>query len=332
MSQQISILALPQCMATCVMGIADIFEIANRIGERINEAGEPLFNLRIVSLDGQSVMSSNGHLLAVDGKLEEVTADEILYVSALNISTRKDLAERLECWQSVLPWLREHGAQQKLIATSCSASFLIAEAGLLDGKQAATAWWLTKYFLERYPNVELDADAMCTQSGNVVCGGASYSYQDVCLSLLETYAGKHFARLAAKYLVVDNQRRSQAPYAILSLIENDDKVVTKAEGWIRANLSKDFSIEQVAIFTAVSPRTLIRRFQNSLGDSPQSFIQKLRVEKCKTLLETTQLKFSEIVQRCGYSDESAFRRLFKRHCQLSPRDYRHRFNTATVVN
>ena len=177
----------------------------------------------------------------------------------------------------------------------------------------------------------LDADAICTQSHNIICGAGTTSYQDVCLAILEKFAGKHFARLVAKYMMVDNQRRSQAPYAILSLIESDDRVVNKAENWIRANLAKDFRIEDVASEVAVSPRTLIRRFQNTLGETPQTFTQKLRIEKCKTLLETTQLRFGEIVQRCGYNDESAFRRLFKRHCQLSPRDYRRRFNTAAVA-
>lgn len=82
----------------------------------------------------------------------------------------------------------------------------------------------------------------------------------------------------------------------------------------------------------MSPRTLIRRFQNVLGEAPQGFTQMLRIEKSRVLLETTQLSFPEIVQRCGYNDESAFRRLFKRHCQLSPRDYRRRFNTAVRVD
>ncbi|WP_145999261.1 GlxA family transcriptional regulator [Oceanicoccus sp. KOV_DT_Chl] len=330
MSHQITVLALPHTSGTSVMGVVDLFAIANRIAERINDSPEPLFKLRVVSLDGLPMVCSNGYQVAVDGSVADISSSDIVYISAFTIATRSELEAAIPRWQVILPWLRQHGPDQNLIATSCSGSFLLAEAGLLDGQPATTAWWLAKYFVERYPEVRFDPDAICTVAENIVCGAATTSYQDVCLAVIERFGGKHFARLAAKYMMVDNQRRSQAPYAILSLIENDDKVVAKAEGWIRANLNQEFSIEQVADFAAVSPRTLIRRFQKNLGESPQSFTQKLRVEKCKTLLETTQLKFGEIVVRCGYSDESAFRRLFKRHCQLSPRDYRRRFNTATA--
>jgi transcriptional regulator GlxA family with amidase domain len=131
-------------------------------------------------------------------------------------------------------------------------------------------------------------------------------------------------------MMMDNQRTSQAPYAILSEYQSQDPVVNKAEQWLRKNLHKEFKVEDIASHVAVSPRTLIRRFQNSLQESPQSLTQKLRIEKSKILLETTQLSLGEIIRRCGYQDESAFRRLFKRHCALSPREYRRRFNHQSL--
>jgi transcriptional regulator GlxA family with amidase domain len=331
MSIAIDVVALPQTSGTAIMGVVDIFNIANRISERINELDEPLFKLRVLSADGKPVTCSNGHTLSVNGGLRDIKPENILFVAAFVMATREELAVSIKTWQPILPWFKQHGSKQALIATTCSGSFLLAEAGLLEGKQATTAWWLTTFFAERYPNVNLDPDAMCTQSGNIICGAGTTAYQDVCLALLEKFAGKHFARLTAKYMMIDNQRRSQAPYNILSLTEGNDKIVNKAENWIRANLARDFRIDEVAAEVAVSPRTLIRRFQNSLNETPQSFTQKLRIEKCKILLETTQMRFGEIVQRCGYNDESAFRRLFKRYCQLSPRDYRRRFNARTSI-
>lgn len=331
MSQTLSVIALPYSSGTSIMGVVDVFSIANIISARINESEEPLFRIRVISADGEPVTCSNGHRISADGCLQDIEPDDLVFVSAFMVAGRRELERAVKSWQPVLPWLAEQGPNQALIATNCSGSFLLAEAGLLDGKVATTAWWLLKPFRERYPKVILDRDTICTRSGNMLLGAGTTSYHDVCLAMLEQYAGKHFARLAAKYLMVDNQRRSQAPYAILSLNDSDDKVVNRAEAWIRTNLSRDFKIEQVAEAVAVSPRTLIRRFQTALGETPQSFTQILRIEKCKVLLETTQLSFSEIVQRCGYNDESAFRRLFKRHCQLSPRDYRRRFNTAASV-
>lgn len=331
MSYQVSIVALNNASGASVMGVIDLFGIANRISHRINETEEPLFKLRIMSVDGTAVRCSNGYSIPADGRLEDIEATDIVYLCAFAIATRQEVNAMLEYTEVLTPWLSQQGPRQATLATSCSGSFPLAQAGLLNGKQATTAWWLSKYFTEHFPKVHFDPDAICSVADNILCGAGTTSYQDVCLAIVERYAGKHFARLTAKYLMIDNQRRSQTPYAILSLIENDDRVVAKAEGWIRNNLARDFRIDEVADFVAVSPRTLIRRFQNSLSETPQSFTQKLRIEKCKTLLETTQLRFGEIVQRCGYNDESAFRRLFKRHCQLSPRDYRRRFNTAVAV-
>lgn len=329
MSKKLSVIALPHASGASIMSVVDIFHVANLIGRRINGTDTRLFDVQIVSETGEPVRCANGYCITPDGGLDRVEPSDIVFLAPFNISGRKALGAALESWQSVLPWFEKHGRSQEMIATSCSGSFLLAEAGLLDGRPATTAWWLVKHFTERYPHVQMEKDAICVADGNMLLGGSSTSYQDVCLSILEKHAGKHFARLVAKYLMVDNQRRSQAPYAILSLIESEDKVVNKAEAWIRANLSRDFKIEQVAEAVAVSPRTLIRRFQNTLGETPQSFTQILRIEKCKVLLETTQLSFAEIVHRCGYNDESAFRRLFKRHCQLSPRDYRRRFNSSS---
>lgn len=332
MSQTISVIALPGSSGASIMGVIDIFAIANLISTRINGSSAPLFTLRVLSLDGEPVRCWSGYSLTVDGALNEVADSDIVFIAALSIAQKSQVSQALKNCQPAVDWLREHGRQQAFIATSCSGSFLLAESGLLDGKPATTAWWLSKYFAACYPKVLLDADAICTLVDNMLCGAGTSSYQDVCLAIIEKFTGKHFARLTAKYLMVDNQRRSQSPYTILSLIDSDDKVVNKAENWIRANLTRDFRIEEVAEAAAVSPRTLIRRFQRTLSETPQSFTQKLRIEKCKVLLETTQLRFGEIVQRCGYSDESAFRRLFKRHCQLSPREYRRRFNTATVID
>ena len=148
MGKRISMLALPASSGTSIMGVVDIFSIANRISVRINELDEPLFQLRIISFDGEPVVCSNGYTLSVDGGLDDIMPDDILFVAAFAVACRKELKHAIDSWQPVLPWLAQHGGQQALIATSCSGSFLLAEAGLLENKLATTSWWLTKYFTE----------------------------------------------------------------------------------------------------------------------------------------------------------------------------------------
>ena len=328
MTHRIVMIPFENCITTGVIGPMDLFGVANMISRRITGSEEPLFELLTYSESGMPVTSSSGYPIPVSGDISEVRKGDIVYFPAGMIATGRELKPFIDSWQGLIEWLRDNHHKLDLVATHCSGSFLLAEAGVLNGQVATTAWWLTASMKKYYPRIAVDADAGCTQAGKFLCGAASFSFQDVSLAIIEKYAGKHFARLVAKYMMIDNQRQSQAPYAILTLFESSDPVVNKAEQWIRANLSRDFRIDEVASEVAVSPRTLIRRFQKSLDESPQSFTQKLRIEKCKALLETTQMSFAEIVQRCGYSDESAFRRLFKRFCDLSPREYRKRFTKA----
>lgn len=328
MSTSITILVLPGSMATTITGSVDFFGIANRIASGIARQNSELFQLQLVSMDGEPVKTGNGMMIPVDKSLADIECEGVLFMPAFNIGSKKELSHYLKQWPAVIPWLQANHHSFERIATYCSGSFLLAEAGLLDGRKTTTAWWLLDLFAARFANVELDRESIVVKDDRFTCGAGTTSYYDVMLSLVETYAGKPFARVVAKYMMLDNQRQTQSPYAIYSAGNNDDPVIEKAEQWIRANVAQEFKIEDLAAEVAVSPRTLIRKFKQQLNETPQSFIQKIRIEKCKILLETTRLQFSEIVERCGYNDESAFRRLFKKYCQLSPREYRRRFNSA----
>ncbi len=333
MAKRILILGVDGVMGAGLVIVRDLFMVANRIAARISGSDDELFDIGLYSLDGSPIYCSNAYTLGVEGKLPELNGDEVVFLPAFSITGRRELAEVLarEPSQALVSWLSENGAKAELLATNCSGVFMLAEAGLLANGIATTAWWLHELMEQRYPNITVEREALCIRSGNILTGGATGSLNDVCLSIIEHYAGRHFARLVAKYMMIDVHRPSQVPYSILTQFENDDPLVERAEQWIRKHLAEEFRIETLAEEMAVSPRTLIRRFQKALGESPQSFTQRLRIEKSKILLETTQLRFSEIVRRCGYGDESAFRRLFKRYCQLSPTEYRRRFSGTSVA-
>ena len=146
---------------------------ANRIAARISESEEPLFNIRLISAEGRPVTCSNKYQLPVEGSLSDIGPEDLVYLSAFSIATRAELSEAVNQWQGIVPWVQAHGPKQSLIATSCSGSFLLAEAGLLNGKAATTAWWLLNYFEEAYPEVDLDREAICTRANNIICGAGN---------------------------------------------------------------------------------------------------------------------------------------------------------------
>lgn len=328
MTHTICYLGMDDIMASTVVSGRDLFAVTNRLAKRLlGQEGEsrPLFDVKVLSQDGKPVHSGDGLSLLAHGSWSQLRPEDTLIVPAFMIANEQEFERCLPQWRDAVAFIRDRAARQQLIVANCSGSLMLAEAGALAGERATTAWWLHDLMAKRYGDIEVEREAVCVRSGNTLTGSATTSCLDVTLAVIAEHGGGHLARLLSKYMMLDNQRRSQLPYAILGQHQANDELVERAEQWIRRNLSRDFRIEELASALHVSPRTLIRRFQKALAESPQSFTQKLRVEKSKILLETTQLRFADIVARCGYSDESAFRRLFKRYCQVSPREYRRRF-------
>ena len=325
MAHRITLLAIDGCFASNVVGTIDMLFAANLTAAASDPPRKPVFQWQVLSRDGAPVRAANGYALSVDGALDGMPASELVLIPAFGSPLPELHVEAVRSNADLLPWLRKQYESGATIATTCSGSFLLAEAGLLDGRRATTSWWLAPLFAQRYPRVQLDARSMLTQSERLICAGSGMSHLDLALHLIERYGGRDLARLCAKYVVLDSARRSQAPYIVLNHARSYDALVVKAEKWIRANLKNAIDVDDIAAHVAVSPRTLARRFKQSTGDSPQVFVQKMRVETSKALLEGTRLRMDAILERVGYSDGSAFRRLFRKHTGLSPRDYRERF-------
>jgi transcriptional regulator GlxA family with amidase domain len=324
-AHRITLLALDGCFASNLVGCVDLFNTANLAAARLDPPGAPVFEWQVLSPGGLPVRASNGITLSVDGALEGAGLGKLIVVPAFGSPEPEQFLSALAGHCHLLPWLRKQYESGVTLAASCSGSFLIAEAGLLDGRRATTSWWLGPLFEKRYPKVRLELDAMLTDCERVICSGTGMSHLDLVLHLIERHAGREMARLCAKYVVLDERRRSQAPFVILNHARSHDPLVTKAEKWIKANLRRRISTATIAAQVAVSPRTLTRHFSQSTGDSPLGFVQKIRIEASKALLENTRLRIGDIVDRVGYSDDAAFRRLFKRYTSLSPQEYRQRF-------
>jgi transcriptional regulator GlxA family with amidase domain len=326
MAHRITLLALEGCFASNITGAIDVFNTANTVAQRLGR--EPLFEWQVLSLDGGPVRASSGYRMTVDGALEDAPPAKLVLIPAFGSPQPEQLVAAVKRHAGLLPWLAKQYDSGVTLAASCSGTFLLAETGLLEGKPATTSWWLAEAFSRRYPKVNLDLACMLTDGGRLMCSGSGMSYLDLVLHLIERIAGRDIARVSAKYIVLDDQRRSQAAYVILNHSRNYDPLITKAEKWLKANLRKRISIDALAVELAVSPRTLARRFTQSTGDSPQVFLQKLRVETGKALLENTALRMDQVLERIGYDDDSAFRRLFRKHTGLSPREYRRRFGVS----
>lgn len=277
---------------------------------------------RVLSLDGKPVRSGAGRSIAVDGELRRarLNSGDVLVVPGLSAATEKSI-ERLLVRDDVVRgarYLAKAASAGARVAASCSATFVLAAAGLLAGQSATTTWWLVPAFARRFPDVALRADRMVVEAKRVTTAGSAFAHADLMLSLLARVASPTLAHLVARYLVLD-ARPSQSRYMILEHLRTQDPSLRRVERFVVANLDRQLGLAEIAHAASTSPRTLARRMQAGLGVSPLEFVQRVRVQHAAHLLDTTRDSVDAIAARVGYADAAAFRRVFRKHLGESPR-------------
>ncbi|MBX2869573.1 MAG: helix-turn-helix domain-containing protein [Acidiferrobacterales bacterium] len=322
MTQTIAILGMDGCSAGVMMGGADLFTIANILYKQISGKEEDYFDVVLVSPNGKSICCSNSYVVSVDGDIHSIPSNSVVICQPFSMTTKLKFVEALEMWRPLAAWLSNNISEFRLLVATGTGVFLPAEAGLLDGKKASTAWWFDALFRERYPNIRIDKKVGCVKEGKVWCSGAPSSWQDTHLSIVSEFQGERFAKTISRYMMTNFENRTQAPLSFISQIQTTDAVVNRADFWIQKNLGTTIRLEDIAKFISVSERTLIRHFERSIGRSPLTYIQESRVERCKLLLEVSDLTFSEISNQCGYKDDSSFRKMFKKLVSMTPSQYR----------
>jgi transcriptional regulator GlxA family with amidase domain len=201
---------------------------------------------------------------------------------------------------------RERGTA---IASACAGTFLLAEAGILDGLRATTTWWLSPAFRNRYSAVQLEQSHMVITSDGITTAGAAFGHVDLALAIVRD-SSPALADLVARYLVLD-ERPSQSAYIIPSALAQSDPTVAAFERWARTRLAESISIPSAAKSIGVSERTLQRSVQRTLGTSPIRFVQDLRIERASHLLRTTELSLETIARRVGYEHPNTLRVLLR---------------------
>jgi transcriptional regulator GlxA family with amidase domain len=211
-------------------------------------------------------------------------------------------------------------AQGVHLAASCIGSFILAETGLLDHREATTTWWLAPLFRQRYPNVLLDESRMLVPSDVGVTAGAAMGHLDLALWLIRK-ASPELAAVVSRYLLAD-LRSSQAAYIIPNHLAQADPLILRFEQWARKNLKTGFSLQEAAKALATSARTLQRRCEAVLGKSPLAYFQDLRVERARSLLHGSSLDVDAIAAEVGYVDGATLRTLLRQRLGRGVRELR----------
>ncbi len=315
---KIALITEPGATPSSVMLTLDMLNIANRYPEAESCC------LDLLSVSGGTVRISPRVSVDTQAMPKLLEGYAAVILPGFFATDAGALIEQVRTvWSPVIARLRAL-PRETLVAGSCYGTFVLGESGLLDGLDATTTWWFQDDFRHHYPQVRLDADQTVVDSGRCLTAGAMTAHTDLTLHVLRRLFGETLARNVGRIMLVDGARASQRPFMALRK-HFDDPLVQQAAEWLDAHFATEVSSLALANALHVSYRTLHRRFHAAAGMPPLAYLQDLRVEQAKAMLESTRMSLEQIVGDVGYSDISAFRRLFAKRAGLSPAQYRQRF-------
>ncbi|QSP94640.1 helix-turn-helix domain-containing protein [Marinobacter salinisoli] len=320
---RVAVIGFDGALASAITGIIDLFRLAGVSWARIhNEAPAPLFETRLLTETGGACRCINGITLVADGRWDTDGDADIVIIPTIGALIDTVLAQN----PGLIGWLSRQDSQHTLVASNCTGAFLLAEAGLLDGKEATTHWGFSNQFRQRYPRVYCRPEKLVTVDGRVACAGGGMAWWDLGIYLVERYAGQEVSRQLAKAFVIDAGRTSQAPYSALQTKRyHNDPTILNLQIWLDTNYARPISLKDLSEQSGLSERSLFRRFRTATGDTPTTYLQLLRIEHVRQQLESSRQPIEDIIHAAGYEDVSSFSRLFKKHTGMAPGAYRARF-------
>lgn len=299
------------------------------VNDFLTEMGrEPIFNIQLVGLTKEVKLHGGSFTVHVDKLIDEVKKTDLIFVPALAGNLQKSLDKNV----AFLPWLVKQYNAGTEIASLCIGAFMLASTGLLNGKKCSTHWKYAEVFREMFPEIELVDDRIITEEHRLYSSGGATSYFNLLLYLVEKYTDREIAILTSKVYALEIERKSQSPFIMFNGQKgHEDIEIKKAQEFIENNIADRISVEALAERFAVGRRSFEKRFKKATNNTPVEYIQRVKIEAAKRFLETSRKNVNEVMYDVGYSDNKAFRNIFKRITGLSPIDYRNKYNKEAAV-
>ena len=322
------IVALPETAGSALYGMLDVLCSAGNIFQTLVRSSDKqqLFQVCIVANSERPFTCGNGIPVTPDCSISDDPTADIIIVPEMWLGPDEALTGR---HLPMVEWLRRKYEAGATLCSACSGAVILAETGLLDGCPATSHWGYQDLFRSCYPRVKFDPAPNLTYAdpnGRIITAGGTTSWHDLALHLIARYASPGEALNIAKVYLLKWHSETELPFAsLVRFVPHGDSVVKKCEKWLQLHFIEIDAIPQVTELAGVPERTLKRRFKSATGSSLIAYLQNLRVEEAKHLLETTDTPVDEISYAAGYSDASFFRRLFKRLTGLTPSHYRKMF-------
>ncbi|WP_405362885.1 GlxA family transcriptional regulator [Kitasatospora sp. NBC_00085] len=319
--RRVVVLVYPGAQALDIAGPIEVFDTVNRM---LPEAGVR-YRIEFVSPDTPLVRTCSGMVIAAEPLATGDGPIDTLLVPG-GWSLKEALADR-----ELVAWIRRAAARARRVTSVCGGAFLLAEAGLLTGRRATTHWAFCEEMAQRYPDVTVDREPIFVWDGSFVTSAGVSTGIDMALSLVEADHGAAFALDVARFLVLFFKRNGgQSQFSTVLEAQLADRApIRAAQEWILSHLEQPLPVPEIAERANMSVRNFARVFRREVGTPPGQYIDQMRIARARKLLESTDLPVTQIARRCGFPAPETFFRSFGRALELTPKEYRQRFQTAS---
>ncbi len=324
----ISLFAEPKTSPGVLYGLYDVLSSAGAAYREMTtgEEVEGLLNVQIVAASCAPFRCAGDVMIEPHSSIDDVHQSDAVIVC--DIYNPIDLRPHARHAREV-DWFERMYANEAVLASVCTGSLLLAETGLLDGLEVTGHWAYWHLCREHYPNVRWREDSILCLAGEqerVVTAGGGTAWHDLALYLIARFCGSEHAINTARVHLLLSHTDGQLPFAAMTQrVQHTDAVIRDCQHWIAEHYAVAKPVSQMAEHSGLKPRTFARRFRKATGYLPLEYVQTLRIERAKHLLETERTNLEEIGYRVGYEDTAFFRRLFRRETSLTPANYRKKF-------
>ncbi|MET1027629.1 MAG: helix-turn-helix domain-containing protein, partial [Dongiaceae bacterium] len=319
---------VPETAGSALYGMVDVLSTTGSLWESLAGAGEErrLFRTRIVSVDTTPFSCRNAIPITPDVSFADSPMADIVILPEIWLRPEESIKGR---YDDLMAWLRLSYDRGAAIYSACSGSIMLAESGLLDGREATSHWGYEKLFQKQYPRIRFRPEpnlCFADEAGRIVTAGGITSWHDLMIHIISRYCSPGEALRVAKVYLLKWHGEGQLPYTSLVRRQNHaDSAVRVCEQWLEQNFRAANVVARAVKVSRLPDRSLKRRFKAATGTTLIEHVQRLRIESAKQQLESGNRPIDEISADVGYEETAFFRRLFKRHTGLTPIEYRRMF-------
>ncbi|HVU58429.1 MAG TPA: helix-turn-helix domain-containing protein [Puia sp.] len=310
-----------------IIGAYEIFERANRY--RRDNGSKEAFKIELAGISAKTLSNDGVVMLKPQTHISAIGRTHLIIVPPTLIRSYEKAGKGNK---QLIDWIAQRYKAGAEIASICTGAFILASAGLLEGKDCSTHWASATTFRRIFPNVRLRPEKLITDENGIYTNGGGYSFLNLVIYLVEKYFDRETAIFCSKIFQIEMDRQSQSAFTIFTgQKSHGDEMVKKAQAYIEANLHEKISVEHLSTLFSVGRRNFDRRFIKATGNTPLEYSQRVKIECAKKTFETCRKTINEVMYEVGYSDVKAFREVFKKITGMSPLEYRSRYNKEAVA-